>query len=85
MRGEEGAGFVDIAAGDAEVGLWCTCIFLIFIVFRGNPGRTGLEYGIKDSAPPFHEASIVEDMFSGVLDAAGEEVLVLGAGEEGED
>lgn len=24
-------------------------------------------------------------MFSGVLDAAGEEVLVLGAGEEGED
>lgn len=44
-----------------------------------------MEDGFEDSAPPFYETSVVKYMFAGVFDAAGEEVLVLGAGEEGDD
>ncbi len=38
--------------------------------------------GIEHATPPLDEATVVEDMLRGVLDAAGEEVLVLRSGEQ---
>lgn len=81
VRGEEGAGFVNVAAGDSEVGARCG-------LFGPGSGILGVgevvwvEDGLQNATPPFYETSVVENVFGGVLDAAGEEVLVLGSGEE---
>lgn len=73
-----------VAAGDAEVGFRRARVFPA-VFAGGNPGRTGVQDGLQHAAPPSHEPAVVEHVFARVLDAAGEEVLVLRSGEEGYD
>ena len=40
------------------------------------------KYWIRDLAPPLYQTTIIQDMLVAVLHTSGEEVLILGSGEE---
>jgi len=47
--------------------------------------RQALHEGIEDTTPPTNETPVIENMLTGIADAAGKEILVLGAGKEVDD